>query len=123
MAPCSKFAGYLIVSTFYLCVSQSAATMFAITPDNPGGGSVQFTVNSEQSRHAISPFIYGMNFFNGSSLDNPVTLDRLGGNRWTGYNWETNASNAGSDFNHQSDTYLSSSSIPGQAVKPSLQAA
>lgn len=95
----------------------------AITPDNPGGGTVQFTVNSEQGRHAISPYIYGMNFFNGSTLDNPVTLDRLGGNRWSGYNWETNASNAGSDWNHSSDTYLSSSTVPGQAVKPSLTAA
>lgn len=110
---------YVIASTLAATSSLSAA----ITPDNPGGGSVQFTVNSEQGRHAISPYIYGMNFFNGSTLDNPVTLDRLGGNRWTGYNWETNASNAGSDWFHSSDTYLSSSTVPGQAVKPSLTAA
>ena len=51
----------------------------------------------------ISPYIYGMNFFAGSSLTNPVTLDRLGGNRWTGYNWETNASNAGRDWYYQND--------------------
>lgn len=101
----------------------SSATCAAITPDNPGGGAVQVTVNSELGRHAISPYIYGMNFFNGSTLDNPVTLDRLGGNRWSGYNWESNASNAGSDWLHSSDTYLSSSTDPGQAVKPSLAAA
>jgi hypothetical protein len=49
-----------------------------------------------------------------------VTLNRLGGNRWTAYNWTTNASNAGSDFNFQSDNFLSSSNIPGEAVRPTI---
>jgi mannan endo-1,4-beta-mannosidase len=35
-----------------------------------------------------------------------LSLRRLGGNRMTGYNWETNASNAGADWNHQSDNYM-----------------
>jgi mannan endo-1,4-beta-mannosidase len=35
-----------------------------------------------------------------------ITFRRLGGNRMTGYNWENNASNAGLDWNHQSDDYL-----------------
>src|SRR6478609_5525622 len=99
-----------------VCHIASAAV---ITPDNPGGGSVQFTANTTQNVKAISPYIYGMNFFNGSTLDNPVTLDRLGGNRWTGYNWETNASNAGTDYNNQSDNYLvggAANTPPGQAV-------
>ena len=33
------------------------------------------------------------------------TVRRMGGNRQTGYNWETNASNAGNDYNHQSDEW------------------
>ena len=48
-----------------------------------------------------------MNFYqqNAASIRN-LTINRLGGNRWTAYNWENNASNAGSDYNHQSDNYL-----------------
>ena len=45
---------------------------------------------------------------------------RLGGNRWTAYNWETNASNAGSDYCYENDDYLSSSTTPGAAIKPTL---
>jgi hypothetical protein len=46
----------------------------------------------------------------------------MGGNRWTAYNWETNASNAGADYYFESDNYLSSSSTPGAAILPTLQA-
>jgi hypothetical protein len=95
----------------------------AITPDNPGAAAIQFTLNSGQDVKSISPWIYGMNFFDGSSLTNPVTVDRLGGNRWSAYNWETNDSNAGKDYKYQNDNFLTSSSVPGAAVKPSLQAA
>jgi hypothetical protein len=97
--------------------------LLAITPDNPGPAAVQLTVNSSQDVRSISPYIYGMNFFANSSLTNPVTLDRLGGNRWSGYNWETNASNAGSDWFHSSDTYLvggAPNTPPGEAVRPAL---
>jgi hypothetical protein len=70
-------------------------------------------------RGAISPYIYGINFaakVNGLSAKG-ISLDRAGGNRWTAYNWENNASNAGSDYNYQSDAYLGSSPTPGEAVR------
>jgi hypothetical protein len=65
----------------------------------------------------ISPYIYGLNFYFANS-DPPrlLALDRAGGNRWTAYNWETNASNAGSDYLYENDNYLSSSATAGQAV-------
>ena len=47
-----------------------------------------------------------------------TTVVRMGGNRWTAYNWENNASNAGSDYCFQNDNFLSSSNTPGAAVKP-----
>lgn len=108
---------------FVVCAAEPCR---AIAPDDPGAAAVQFTVDSGQQRHAISPYIYGMNSFVNSTLNNPVTLDRLGGNRWTGYNWETNASNAGSDYIHSSDNYLvngATNTPPGEAVRPSLVAA
>ena len=66
----------------------------------------------------ISPWIYGINFYSGVSGAPPhLTFDRAGGNRWTAYNWETNASNAGSDYIYNNDNYLSSSNVPAEAVR------
>lgn len=66
----------------------------------------------------ISPYIYGLNFYFGETDPPPMaTLDRDGGNRWTAYNWETNASNAGSDYLYENDSYLSSSTVPAEAVR------
>jgi hypothetical protein len=81
-----------------------------------GAASVTVTVNPA-IRHAISPYIYGINFYNsvdGAPAD--LTLDRTGGNRWTAYNWVTNASNAGRDYQYQNDNYLGGDKEPGSAV-------
>jgi hypothetical protein len=76
------------------------------------------TITVDPSRtHPISPFIYGLNFatkVNGAP--DALTLDRSGGNRWTAYNWETNASNAGSDYLYQNDSYLGGGRKAGAAV-------
>jgi hypothetical protein len=75
------------------------------------------------STRAISRYIYGLNFYNGITNAPPLpTLDRAGGNRWTAYNWENNASNAGSDYLYESDNYLSDSSTPGEAVRALIAA-
>ncbi len=51
----------------------------------------------------ISPYVYGINAQRPG--DSGVTLRRMGGNRQTAYNWEINASNAGSDYRHVSDLW------------------
>ena len=43
----------------------------------------------------ISRYIYGVNGTLGGQHAN-LTFRRVGGNRWTAYNWANNASNAGS---------------------------
>ncbi|MFO1270465.1 MAG: glycoside hydrolase family 44 protein [Rubrivivax sp.] len=64
-----------------------------------------------------------MNFWGGVTNAPPLpTLDRAGGNRWTAYNWENNASNAGSDYLYQNDNYLSASSVPAEAVRALIAA-
>jgi fibronectin type 3 domain-containing protein len=79
--------------------------------------NVTITVNPSQTT-PISPWIYGINFYTGISGAPPrLNLDRAGGNRWTAYNWETNASNAGSDYFYQNDNYLSPSMTPAEAVR------
>lgn len=103
------------------CSLVLASPALAIDPDNPGPGDVAFTINTSATQ-PISPLIYGVN---GSLRPSGVTGIRLGGNRWTGYNWETNDSNAGSDYFHSSDQFLTEAygqtTAPGQAVLPTLQ--
>jgi hypothetical protein len=92
------------------------SSVWAITPDNPGPADVQFTINGGQNVREISPWIYGSNSTNIVNR----TFDRSGGNRMTGYNWENNASNAGSDWYHHSDFGLSNNNAnaaPGFAVR------
>jgi mannan endo-1,4-beta-mannosidase len=61
--------------------------------------------------------VYGSN----QPLDAPVKLRRHGGNRWTGYNWENNASNAGHDWHHTSDFWLNT--LAGLPNRPGLEPA
>jgi len=64
---------------------------------------VTVTINPAQAK-PISPYIYGINFYSGvTGPPSNLTFDRAGGNRWTAYNWETNASNAGSDYLYEND--------------------
>jgi hypothetical protein len=82
-----------------------------------GPADVTITVNPSVTK-PISPWIYGINFYSGVTGAPPnLTIDRAGGNRWTAYNWETNASNAGSDYIYDNDNYLSASTVPAEAVR------
>ena len=64
--------------------------------------NVTYTINANTGYKKISPYIFGS--CNGGYSQTPFM--RQGGNRITGYNWENNASNAGVDWLHQSDDYL-----------------
>lgn len=86
-------------------------------------GPVTLTVDTSLDRRTISPFIYGSNQPDWAGRGRNVTLGRLGGNRWTAYNWETNASNAGEDWHNQNDDYLGGGDEPLGAVKPYAKAA
>ncbi len=68
--------------------------------------TVNFTITINNSPTFISPYIYGAN--PQFTANENLGARRLGGNRLTGYNWENNASNAGTDWNNESDDYLSS---------------
>jgi hypothetical protein len=84
--------------------------------------AAHFAVDVARDVHPISRFVYGVN----QPLAGPfahLALTRLGGNRWTAYNWENNASNAGTDWYNQNDGYLSASDVPGEAVRPTIAAA
>src|SRR5882762_10422928 len=79
---------------------------------------VTITVDPTKTR-AISPYIYGTNFYGGNTnAPALLTLDRAGGNRWTAYNWINNGSNAGSDYFYENDDYLCQTALGCDASKP-----
>jgi hypothetical protein len=82
--------------------------------------NVSFVIDSASSRHPISPYIYGVNQMDWSGRRRFARAGRLGGNRWTAYNWENNASNAGTDYLNQNDGYLGGGDTPGEAVRASV---
>jgi hypothetical protein len=84
-------------------------------PGDAGPADVALAVDMAGDFGMISPLIYGTNGTRGIAA-NRQTLVRLGGNRWTAYNWENNASNAGSDYQFQNDGFLSPSTSPAAAV-------
>ena len=76
---------------------------------------MRFEIDASR-RRPISPYIYGTNQPNWQR--GPLwTLVRWGGNRTSTYNWETNASNAGAEGDHQNDGCLSPSDVPGEPVR------
>jgi hypothetical protein len=84
---------------------------------NPGT-SVHFAVDATNAGHAISPLIYGVNpeSVGCSDAGARFTLCRLGGDRWSTYNWENNASNAGAPLCFQNDAALATSDEPAKPV-------
>ncbi len=79
--------------------------MISITLVQAQSLDVTFSVDVSRDTASISPYIYGSN---AGTVDAGlgITARRLGGNRMTGYNWENNASNAGADYLHSSDDYM-----------------
>ena len=93
----------------------------------PGG--VTLTVRPT-ARFPISRFIYGANFITddgapstgrwpwfGAEVPRGLTLNRIGGNRLSAYNWRNNYSHAGLDFQFQNDQLLDPSTIAGEAIR------
>ncbi len=76
-----------------------------VEPGDPGAADVRVDVRVDRDRKTISPLIYGVNGGADVARDRP-RVQRSGGNRLTAYNWENNASNAGSDYCFQNDRYV-----------------
>jgi fibronectin type 3 domain-containing protein len=107
---------YYVVTAVNTAGESGNSNQASATPANTVA-DVTITVDPTKTK-PISPYIYGTNFYSGNTSPQPnFTFDRDGGNRWTAYNWETNASNAGSDYLYESDAYLSSSNVPAEAVR------
>ena len=102
----------------------SAAQAISFTTGMARAPTVTITTAPGQT-HRISPWIYGINYllyeyeiYGVPKAPRNVTMNRSGGNRWTAYNWENNASNAGRDWGpYSSDDGVGGGDVPGEAVR------
>jgi len=94
----------LILLAVVITISTMFISMFGAEDATTKASSmVDVTIDTGLERTSISPYIYGVNQ---DIAGYSSTTRRYGGNRTTGYNWENNASNAGSDWIHSSDNYI-----------------
>lgn len=84
----------------------------SVAPAQTGAAPKTIIIDATR-RQKISPYIYGANFPEWQKMGMRFPMARQGGNRMSGYNWENNASNAGSDWHHQNDSHLATSDEPG----------
>jgi hypothetical protein len=86
-------------------ITDFISALFIITVSaNIFSQSIDFLISADGSQKPISPYIYGTNQL--LMEEENWTAMRQGGNRLTGYNWENNASNAGTDYLNSSDNFL-----------------
>jgi len=112
---------YYVVTAVNTAGESGNSNQGSATPAN-ATADVTITIDPTKTK-PISPYIYGSNFYSGNPGASPLlTFDRAGGNRWTAYNWETNASNAGSDYLYNNDNYLSGSNVAAEAVRSFIAA-
>jgi len=96
-----NFLVHFATTCFLVCACNTGTN--AATNSTSALVTVVVTVNPSRTL-PVSPYIYGINnAWTIDGLPSALTLNRLGGNRATAYNWETNASNAGSDWQYQND--------------------
>ena len=111
--------------TYTLTASNAAGNATAtvqVQVQAAGAADATIAIDTAQDRAAISPQIYGYNAGSAAEAPAGATLLRIGGNRWTAYNWASNYSNAGSDYGpYHNDTLMGQPSDgPGHAIVPTI---
>ena len=107
-----KLSGIMIMAGLATLITACASASGSRKPKAEVKDKITVNVDFPAEKIPVSPYIFGIN--DGADLKKvqPKSI-RLGGNRMTAYNWETNKSNAGSDWHNASDDYLVSK-IPSQ---------
>lgn len=94
-----------------LCTLASAQPQPHLAPFSLTGPAL--SVNASANQHAISPYIYGMNFAS-QSLANELQLpvNRWGGNATSRYNWQNDISNHASDWYFENIKESNATNLP-----------
>jgi hypothetical protein len=74
---------------------------------SPGQVDLTIEVHANEGARPISPYVYGVNDGSQAAAAH-APIVRNGGDRLTAFNWENNASNAGSDYEFENDDYMCS---------------
>lgn len=101
---------------FSVVLLLSGYTEWRVTALNPLP-TIDVTVNTNDDRIPISPYIYGINGVEPAMTQGSA---RSGGNRLTGYNWHNNYSSAGSDWQHYNDDFLANGLPAADKLKPAM---
>ncbi len=93
-----KWLGVLfVVLALPTITSEKASYTQTLAPMAVNGPTLQ--ISPSLDRHAISPYIYGMNFADEAfAQELRLPVNRWGGNATTRYNWQNDASNHASDW-------------------------
>ena len=110
MKKCKSFLAAVMVMA-------SSLTLPIPTAGAADNSAMNINIDLGAETKAISPHIYGINQYGNDLSKVSATAIRQGGNRMTAYNWENNASNAGSDWKYSSDNNLSNSDEPADCAK------
>ncbi len=106
-----------LLAAFVAAITLTSLTVGTLPGSAAAAYDLDVTVDMSGTRKSISPYIYGIN--DAGYLDNvDVNVVRQGGNRYSAYNWENNYSNAGSDWKHSSDTFLTNGYSEELAATP-----
>jgi hypothetical protein len=107
-----KWIGVFCVLLILQAIAPDKASSTQTTiPTAVAGPTLQ--ISPSLDRHAISPYIYGMNFADEIfAQELRLPLNRWGGNATTRYNWQNDASN------HASDWYFEN--LPESNVNPGI---
>lgn len=117
-APATAGTSHIVAASHADPTKKATATITVTSSSdkNDGKNDVTVSMDSSNGTKPISPFIFGANVMPDMMPTHRgiATMWRAGGNRLTGYNWETNYSNAGSDYGpYSNDTHLVGDGKPG----------
>jgi hypothetical protein len=98
-----------------LCTVASAQPQPASAPLFITGPAL--SVNATANQHAISPYIYGMNFADSTLADDlQLPVNRWGGNATSRYNWQNDISNHASDWYFENIKESDATDLPNDSA-------
>lgn len=84
--------------------------------------ATKLSVDAKRNRHAISPYIYGMNTYSATAENTAMWQElalpvaRFGGNHTSRYNWKLDASNSAADWYYENFRLTDATNLPSDSA-------